>query len=303
MEFHQLRYFVAVADHGNFTRAAESCLVAQPSLSQQIIKLEKELGRPLFDRLGRTARLTDAGRVLYEQAVSVLANVEDAKRRVSGADGAAAGRIAVGAIPTIAPYLLPPILRDFRRAYPRAEIAVQEDYTEHTIKSCLTGELDLAILALPVEHEQLHVEPLYREELLLATAAQHPLARQRRVTLADIQGQPFILLSETHCLGEQIVSFCRQEECSPSIRCRSAQLLTVQELVALRHGVSLIPEMAAAADKSKRCKYRSLSGDRPTRTLAVIWHKHRFQTPLVREFLSLVRQYRPKPSAATSGGG
>lgn len=300
MELHQLRYFVAVAEHGNFTRAAESCLVAQPSLSQQIIKLEKELGHPLFDRLGRSAKLTDAGRALYEQAVCVLSAVEDARRRVSDIDAAGSGRLAVGAIPTIAPYLLPPILRDFRRMFPQAEIAVQEDLTEHTIKSCLSGDLDLGILALPVNHEHLHVEPLYREELLLAAAAQHPLARQKRVTLADIQGQPFVLLSETHCLGEQIVSFCRQEECSPSIRCRSAQLLTVQELVALRHGISLIPEMAAAADKTKRLKYRSLLGDKPSRTLAVIWHKQRFQTPLVREFLKLVRLWRPGPSPARS---
>src|SRR6266704_3499872 len=112
MELHQLRYFTAVADLGSFTKAAQRCLVAQPSLSQQIIKLEKELGQPLFERLGRTVRLTDAGGMLLDQAVTILASVEDAKSRVSEAiqEG---GTVSVGAIPTVAPYFLPPIICDF----------------------------------------------------------------------------------------------------------------------------------------------------------------------------------------------
>src|ERR1700730_15018900 len=106
MEIHQLRYFVAVADLGSFTRAAEKCLVAQQSLSQQIIKLERELRQPLLERLGRTVRLTEAGRALYTQAVSVLAAVDDIRERVTAASAPGSGTVNVGAIPTIAPYLL-----------------------------------------------------------------------------------------------------------------------------------------------------------------------------------------------------
>jgi LysR family hydrogen peroxide-inducible transcriptional activator len=290
MELQQLRYFVTVADLGNFTRAAEKCLVAQPSLSQQILKLEGELGRPLFDRLGRKVRLTDAGRTLYEHAVSILAKVDDAQRHVTESEESGVGRVNVGAIPTVAPYLLPPLLKTFLKRFPRAEVTVREDLTEHTIQSCLQGELDVGVLALPVDEEQLIVEPLFTEELLLATVADHPLIKKRRVNMADLSIEAFVLLSETHCLGEQIVSFCKQQSCLPAVSCHTAQLLTVQELVALGHGVSLIPEMAVAADRTKRRSYRSLSGIRPTRTLAMIRHKHRYQSPVVGEFVEMLRE-------------
>ena len=181
MELHQLRYFAAVADLGSFTRAAERCLVAQPSLSQQIIKLERELGQPLFERLGRKVRMTDAGRVLYDQAVSVLTTVDDAKRRVAEVGDSGSGRIAIGVIPTVAPYLLPPLLQRFREHFQHAEITVYENLTRHTIDACLEGELDVALVALPIDEEMLQVEPLFGEELLLAMSPDHPLAKQARI--------------------------------------------------------------------------------------------------------------------------
>ncbi|MBI1899631.1 MAG: LysR family transcriptional regulator [Planctomycetia bacterium] len=290
MELHQLRYFTAVADLGNFTKAAEKCFVAQPSLSQQIIKLEKELGQPLFERLGRKVLLTDAGRALYQQAVAILSSLEEARQRVTEAADAQHGTVTVGAIPTVAPYVLPKLVRDFARAFPSASVIVHEDLTEHTIKGCLAGELDLGIVALPILDPLLSVEPLFEEELWLALPPKHALARKKRVTIDDLEGEPFILLSEAHCLGQQIVSFCTQQSCRPAVTCRSAQLLTVQELVAAGHGVSLIPDMACRHDRgAKRC-YRSLSGRRPMRTLAMIWHKHRYQPPLVRQFIDLLRR-------------
>src|SRR5688572_15072965 len=121
MELHQLRYFVAVAELGNFTRAAERCAVAQPSLSQQIIKLEQELGQPLFDRTSRRAALTDAGRALYEGATTVLAALDEAEARVRGLGGDA-GPVHVGALPTVAPYLFPALLRRHAERFPQAEV-------------------------------------------------------------------------------------------------------------------------------------------------------------------------------------
>jgi LysR family hydrogen peroxide-inducible transcriptional activator len=291
MELHQLRYFTAVADLGSFTRAAEKCLVAQPSLSQQIIKLEKELGRPLFERLGRKVRMTDAGRVLYDQAVSVLTTVDDAKRRVAEAGDSGSGRIGIGAIPTVAPYLLPSLLKRFREHFQHAEVTVYENLTRHTIAACLEGELDVALVALPITDDLLHVEPLFGEELLLAVSPDHPLAMRPRITMQDLSGQSFILLDEAHCLGEQVVSFCKQQSCLPATNCRSSQLLTVQELVRLGQGISLIPAMAAALDHDGRIVYRPLSGTKPTRTLALVWQTHRYQSRLVRQFIETARQY------------
>ncbi len=291
MEIHQLQYFVSVAEMGNFTRAAEKCLVAQPSLSQQIKKLEKELGHPLIERLNRGIRLTDAGRIFYDKACHILDSVEEAKREITDERDENAGRITVGAIPTIAPYLLPVVLKKFSTRFPKAEVVLRENFTEFTIKGCLEGDLDLGILALPIEQDHLVVTPLFTEELLLAMNAKHPFAKKKRITMKDVSEEPFILLNETHCLGEQVLSFCKQRDCLPRVACESSQLLTAQEMVALNHGVSLIPEMAASVDSSKKRIYRSLSGVKPTRTIAMAWHKHRHQSQLVKNFIEELQSY------------
>jgi LysR family hydrogen peroxide-inducible transcriptional activator len=289
MELQQLRYFVAVAQLANFTRAAQKCFVAQPSLSQQIIKLEREFGGPLFDRTSRKVRLTDRGRVLFDRAIEILAAVDGTKRAMT--EDADAGQITVGAIPTIAPYLLPPLLKRFLRDHPKTEVTVSENLTEYTIQACLEGDVDVGVLALPVAEEQLAVEPLLTEELLLATTVGHPLVAKRTVTMQDVSKERFVLLSETHCLGQQVLSFCKDQSCHPAVSCRSAQLLTVQELVALGHGVSLIPQMAVSADRSQQTKYRSLSGEKPTRTIAMIWRKNRYHSPAVERFIGALRDF------------
>jgi LysR family hydrogen peroxide-inducible transcriptional activator len=300
MELHQLRYFVAVAQLENFTRAAQKCFVAQPSLSQQIIKLERECGGPLFDRSGRKVRLTDRGRTLFDRAIEILAAVEGAKRAIT--EDGDAGQVTVGAIPTIAPYLLPPLLKRFLRDFPKTELTVSENLTEYTIQACLEGDVDVGVLALPISEDQLEIEPLLTEELLLAMAAGHPLATRRRVSMQHVSLERFVLLSETHCLGRQVVSFCKDQSCQPAISCRSAQLLTVQELVAAGNGVSLIPQMAVNADRSQQTKYRSLTGEKPTRTIAMIWRKNRYHGPAVERFIAALRAYaangRPKRKRA-----
>ena len=288
MELHQLRYFVQVADLGNFTRAAEKCFVSQPSLSQQIIKLEKELKGPLFDRTGRKVKLTDAGKIFYDRATDILANVDAAKRELT--EESDVGTIAVGAIPTIAPYLLPSLLKRFTKKFPKAELTVYENLTEFTIKSCLEGEIDIGLLALPIENEQLDITPLFNEELLLVMPAGHRLQKKRKITIQEMINEPFVLLSETHCLGEHVLSFCKQQSYLPVVSCHSAQLLTVQELVTLGHGISLIPQMAVNVDKSKKRIYRSLTSDKPTRTIAMICRKNRYQSPLVQEFAKFIQQ-------------
>ena len=290
MELHQLRYFVTVADLGSFTRAAEKCSVAQPSLSQQIIKLERELRQPLFERLGRTVKLTDAGRALYAQAVTVLGTVDEIHDRVSAATDPLQGTVSVGAIPTVAPYLVPPLLKAFAEKFPRATVALNENLTEFTVRGCLEGELDVGVIASPIDHDSLVAEALFTEELLLALPPKHPLLKKRGIGLEAVAGEPFVLMNEIHCLGEQIIGFCKQQGCLPAVRCRSAQLLTVQELVALGHGVSLVPAMARAMDRGRRCEYRSLAAPKPTRTLFMIWHKARYQSPLVKEFIEALRR-------------
>lgn len=290
MELHQLRYFVSVVEVGSFTRAAKNCYVAQPSLSLQIHKLEQELGQRLFERLGRGVRLTNSGRSFYERAVSILSAVAAARDSVQDPGSLEEGPIRIGAIPTIAPYLLPRLVRQFRRRYSRAEVTVHEDFTDNLIEACVAGDVDMGLVALPIEDHRVLVEPLFSEELLIAIAPEHPLVRKRRITLEELTRQRFVLLSEIHCLGAQIVQFCERQGCVPALTCRSAQLMTVQELVAMGQGISLVPEMAARADKSKKILYRHVSGATPSRTLAMVWHKHRYIGPLAKGLIEIVRR-------------
>lgn len=292
MELHQLRYFAAVARLGNFTRAAEACHVSQPTLSQQIAKLEQELGRPLFDRLGRVTVLTDAGRAFQDRVAQALAILDDAKDTVAA--DARAGRLTVAAIPTVAPYLLPQPLVRFARAHPEARLELREYTTAESLARLADGELDLALLALPVPEEHLKHEVLFTEELQLALPAKHPLADKHRLTLKDVADEPFVLLHEAHCLSGQAVGFCARHALAPVVTARLHQLGTVLELVRLGHGVSLVPAMAAAADRHPGRVYRSLSGGKPTRTVAAVWNTMRFRSPLFETFLAELR----KPAAA-----
>jgi LysR family hydrogen peroxide-inducible transcriptional activator len=289
MELHQLRYFVAVAQTGNFSRAAELCHVSQPALSQQIQKLEKQLGQRLLDRLGRKAVLTDAGRLLRDRATVILAAVDDARSRLKDFDQLEGGRLAVGAIPTIAPYVLPATLKRFSRRNPTVELTVHEDLTEHLLAAAAAGDLDLALVALPIHDERLAVEPLFTEPLLLALPRGHRLLKRRRITFADVREERFIVLDEMHCLGEQILSLCREESCH-RIACRGTQLFTVQTLIAMGQGISLLPEMARRADRGSRLVYRSLADDPPTRTIAAVWHRHRYHSTAAERFLARLRE-------------
>jgi LysR family hydrogen peroxide-inducible transcriptional activator len=289
MEIYQLRYFVAVAETGSFSRAAERCHVTQPSLSQQIMKLEQEIGQRLFDRAGRKVLLTDAGRFLLEHAQAILTTADNAARQLRCEQGDGVGRLAIGVIPTIAPYLLPKAVEAFTTAFPKVELMIQEDYTQRLVNALCEGDLDVAIAALPIRHDQLAAEELGLDPLLLVLPRKHPLVRRRGVGLKDIQEERFVVINDVHCLGEHVMSFCRQHEFQPNVVCRSAQVSTVQELVGLGQGISLLPAMARDADSGSDRVYRELSGDQPVRTIVAVRHRHRYQTPYAKEFVETVR--------------
>lgn len=288
MEIDQLKYFLKAAQRGNFTRAAEDLNISQPALSRSIQKLEEELGQPVFERKARSIALTEAGTLLQARASEVLAILADTKAEIT--DDGQSGRVRVGAIPTIAPYFLPEILKGFSQAFPGANLVVQENTTHQLLKSCTQGEIDLAIVALPIPVKYLDVEELFEEELYLVLPPEHALVEKPTIRLSDIQSLPFVLLDEAHCLSENIVSFCRQKSFQPVAVERTSQLTMVQELVSLDHGVSLIPEMARKRDQSDRRVYRTFSRPTPKRTVAVAWNPYRFQSRLVQAFREFLRK-------------
>ncbi len=289
MEFDQLRHFTRVAELGNFTKAAAAVGLSQPALSRSIARLEDELGQPVLERQTRRATLTDAGRLLLDRARRILFLVDDAKAEIR--DDGRTGRIRVGAIPTIAPYLLPRFLWEFRRSSPDATVIVQEDATEDLLRKLADGEVDVALLARPVKAKHPRIEDLFEEELLLVMSADNPLRAKTRPRMADIESLPFVLLGEAHCLTDQILGFCRHNAVHPVSVERTSQLATVQELVALNHGVSMIPAMARALDSSDRRVYRSMAGARPTRRIVMAWNPDRFQSRLVEEFKQQLRNH------------
>lgn len=286
MELHQLRYFVAVAETGSFTRAAGREGVTQPTLSEQVIKLEKALGKRLFDRLGRSVVLTDPGHDLLGRAQAILAAVGEAERAVR--DSAEGGRLRAGAIPTIAPYLLPAAVTRFAANFPAVRLQLQEDRTERLLADLLAGDLDLGVMALPVRDDRLHVEKLFAEPLVMALPAGHRLASKAEVKLADVVDEPFILLDDVHCFGDQVLSFCRRGGLEPRVVCRGEQIATLLAMVAAGQGVSVVPEMAAG-DASPGRVYRPLGNPTPTRTLCAVWHKQRYRPPSVRAFADTLK--------------
>jgi len=288
MEMHQLRYAVAVARTGNFSRAAEQCHVAQPSLSQQIQKLEEELGERLFDRLKREVKLTPAGEVFLRRAVRILEEVDAAKREAKDATDLLRGTITIGVLPTIAPYLLPDAIAAFVRQYPGVEIVVQEDTTAGLVKLALAYEVDFALASRPIKDERLEVRELFTEELLLALPPEHPLSRRRTIKVSDLDGERLVVLKEGHCLGDQVLGFCERRDLHPKISFRSAQLETIQSLVRSGLGVSLIPAMAVHDERTDQPTYRSLPAPKPERKIVAMWPKHRTPGRAASEFLKLV---------------
>jgi len=286
MEMHQLRYFARVAELGNVTRAAEACSVSQPSLSQQIAKLERELGTPLFERLGRGVRLTEAGKVFRRYSDQILSLTEDARTHV--ADDPDSGRLVLATIPTIAPYFLPGVLTRFSRTCPRARLEIVEDTTLNILRLIAEGEVDLAILALPLQAEYLQTKTLFTEELIAVLPEGHALTRRAKVSLRDLVTEPFVVLNEAHCLTASTMSFCARHSAAPLIAAKSHQLLTVLELVRLGQGVSLIPAMAVPKGRDEGREYRKLSGDKPSRTIVLAWNRMRFQTLLFKRFVEFL---------------
>jgi len=289
MEIHQLRYFVAVAETGNFTRASERCHVSQPSLSQQIINLESELGHKLFHRLGRKAVLTDIGLNFLERARRILFEIETASKEVKDSPGVER-HIVVGAIHTVMPYLLPIIIAEARRKHPNLVIHAREDFRTPLVQAVMEGVLDMALIASPVPDARVEVEPLFTEHLLLAVPEKHPLATQATVTGADLKNETFVLLGHSSSLTTQIQEFCGANDFEPAIGYRCGQLDTVKSFLAMGLGISILPQVTRTPERDKGIVYRRLSGRSPQREIALARHPQRYQSRGAALFLEVLRE-------------
>lgn len=286
MEFHQLKYVCAIADTGSFSRAAERCQIAQPSLSQQVLKLEEELGAKLFDRLGRSIRITETGRTFLPHARSILDRMEAARSSVAGKNADTRGSVAAGAIPTIAPYLMPGYTAAFAKKYPDAKLRIVEETTPILIERLRDLSIDVAILALPLRHKDLEVSPLRTEPLFAALPKDHPAAGAESLALKNLRGEPFVMLRDGHCFRDLSITTCTHARITPNIAFESDQFSSVLGMVAAGVGISIVPAMAL--DRNAGCSYVRLSDTRATRTIVAAVLRGRSFNRVQQDFLSAI---------------
>lgn len=292
MELHQLRYFLAVSHSRSFTRAAEHEHVAQPSLSQQIRKLEDELGAQLFNRLGRSITLTRFGERFEPRARRVMDEIEGARQEMDEMLGLRRGHINLGALPTLAPYLLPSILAGFSRTYPGIAVNMREGLTNSMLADLAFGDLDLALLRLPVGGAEFVSEFLLKEGMLLAVPRRHALSRRSRqaVTLKDLAEERFLLLKDGHCFRDDVLEICKRCRVNPNVVFEGGQFDTLVAMVAAGNGVTLLPEMARPHYQHAGVRLIDFAPPSPTRTLGMVRVKGKFLTPSTRVFMEYVRK-------------
>jgi LysR family transcriptional regulator, hydrogen peroxide-inducible genes activator len=291
VELHQLRYFCAVADSGSFSRAAEQSHVSQPSLSQQILKLEDELGARLFDRLGRSVRLTDLGKTFLPRARAVLRELEAARGDVVERKDSIGGTICIGVIPTIAPYFLPAQLTFLSRRFLQARVTVVEEITPVLLERLRASVVDVAILALPIRGHEFEAFPLLTEHLFAALPKEHRYAKRSSLALRDLRVEPFLLLRDGHCFRDTAVAACDRARLNPQIVFESGQFSSILSMVGAGMGVSIVPEMAVA--KKSGCRFVRIADAEASRTIGAVVLRGRSLTRLHGAFLAHLRSSAP----------
>jgi LysR family hydrogen peroxide-inducible transcriptional activator len=272
----QLRYLVALADHGHFARAADSCNVTQSTLSVGIQELEARLGAALVERRGRRTLLTPLGDEIAGRARALLADATDLVETARSAHEPLTGTIRLGVIPTISPYLLPRILPDLRRHYPRLRLYLTEDQSDRIATGLEEGRLDALLLALPYELPGAETMALFRDPFVFACRQDHPLAGASLVPVERLADEPLLLLRDGHCLSDQAIAACRLADRRGRAPFAATSLPTLIQMVDNGLGVTLLPELAIEAGAIDGTSIRgcSLAGDPPPgRDIALAWRR------------------------------
>ncbi|MDE2515367.1 MAG: LysR family transcriptional regulator [Rhodospirillales bacterium] len=284
----QLRYVEALARHGHFGRAADACAISQPALSMQIKVLEEALGTALFERGARHVRLTRIGEDFLPRIRAILRDIDELEDLArAGADGLA-GRLRIGVIPTIAPYLLPAIVGALTRLHGGLDIHVRETLTAKLLAELAEGRLDTAIVALPVSEPALVETPIFTERFVLVRpAADAALPVPDREGLREMR---LLLLEEGHCFRDQALSFCNMRPTPARELLDGSSLSTLVQMVAAGIGVTLIPEMAVPVEtRSAAVAVANFRDPQPSRTIGMIWRR---ASPLSRQLHQLAALVR-----------
>ena len=295
MNLRDLKYLVALADHRHFGKAAAACFVSQPTLSTQIRKLEDELGLPLVERAPRKVMLTPAGVEAAARARTIVAEVEQMKEAARRSRDPEAGTVRLGIFPTLGPYLLPHVIPNIRERFPQLELLLVEEKSDELLTRLREGKLDAALLALPLDDDQLHAEFLFEEPFLLAVSQQHPLARRQHLYVQELSSQKLLLLEDGHCLRDQALAVCRLFGANEKSEFRATSLETLRQMVAADVGITLLPTLSVKppVPRSDNIRLLDFSGDdRPSRRIAMAWRRSSAMTGFLEQ---LAQQFKRLP--------
>jgi LysR family transcriptional regulator, hydrogen peroxide-inducible genes activator len=275
LKLKDLRYLVAVADTRHFGRAAERSFVSQPTLSAQLKKLEDYLGVQLIERAPKRVQLTAAGEEIVERARRILEAGEEIVELARGHRDPLAGRLRLALLPTIGPYLLPNVAGKLRKQMPRLELMLYEYQTDPMLEKLHSGEIDVGILALPVQMEGLDSQELYKEPFTVAMPANHKLAQRSSIRVSDLEHETLLLLEDGHCLRDQALEICSGTGMHEKQDFRATSLETLRQMVASGVGITLLPELAGrgAYGQARGVAIRPFVKPVPTRTVGAVWRK------------------------------
>lgn len=247
MNLRDLQYIIAVAETRHFGKAAERCFVSQPTLSGQIKKLEDTLGVSIFERTNRSVEVTPVGEAIVVHARQIMEQVEVIEQLAQAHQDPLAGPLRVGAIPTLSPYLMPLILMPLKKQHPQLQLVLSEELTDTLLERLRQHEIDAALLATPVEEQDLEVMPLFDEPFWIAYPRKHAFYTKDKITLKDLDKENLLLLAEGHCLAKQAMDVCHLKERSEQgtmADLRAASLETLIQLVRADFGITLVPALA-----------------------------------------------------------
>jgi LysR family transcriptional regulator, hydrogen peroxide-inducible genes activator len=293
LKLKDLRYLVAVADLRHFGRAAARCFVSQPTLSAQLKKLEQSLGVQLIERAPNNVSLTAAGEEVAARARRILEASDAVVTLARSQRDPLGGRLRLALLPTIGPYLLPQVAPLIRRKLPRLQLQLYEYQTAPMLEKVHAGELDLGLLALPVELDGLESRELYREAFLVALPERHPLTTHNALRAADLKGETLLLLEEGHCLRDQALEVCSRAGIREEQDFRATSLETLRQMVAAGAGVTLLPELAArgAYRSARGVVLRPFAKPVPVRHIGAVWRKSTARRAAIDAVAALVTEH------------
>jgi LysR family transcriptional regulator, hydrogen peroxide-inducible genes activator len=283
MNLRDLRYFVALADTRHFGKAAERSFVSQPTLSAQIKKLETYLGVQLIERQPRKVTLTETGAKILPLARRIVQESDEIVSTARNEHDPLSGKLKVGLIPTIGPYLLPLLARKLRKQLPRLKLMLYEYQTQPLLDKLRAGDIDLGILALPVPLDGLEARPLYVESFTLAVPTNSPLAKRANIKLDDLNGETLLLLEDGHCLRDQALDVCSRIDVKESEDYRATSLETLRQMVAAGLGITLLPELATRGPfgSGHGLAVKQFARPVPSRSVGAVWRKSTARTAAI----------------------